>query len=277
MSNVAQNLYRFMPNSPTHLAPALDGKLWLSSASSFNDPWDCTFQIHSTPRLSDYHRRECASYYERQSSPALRSLFAPPQEPFSQLPGSNLASASPWAEVIQDRLAAVAVACFCTDVRNHLLWSYYGRNHTGVCLRYELTYTRDGNPYPDVLVGPVRYSSHYPIIEVEEMLASRAPIKQLQELLFTKHLSWAHEKEWRIIQLGRAGNAAYSTPPQLRLSEVIAGSRVSDSAFSALGVEFAKIGIPVSKLQRSKYSYSLLSSGEMDLSGIFDPKYGRYL
>lgn len=269
-------IYRFMPFSPERLELACSGKLWMSKPNNFNDPWDCGFAI--LDELSFGAKNFEASLLENYKlvfKTHLGRLFAPPTAPFKKL--SVSISSRPWSRTVEKRLGELAVACFCSDFRNNLLWSYYAENHTGVCLKYEYEYPRgnEDDPYPEVLVLPVRYSTHIPEIEFSELMLSHVPIRRLCDLLFTKDSIWAHEREWRLINLGMTGNVACDLPKGLTLKHVYAGVRMTDQTFTRFSsIVSSAEDVTCSRLKRSQHTYTLADSTSEFPIGMYSPKWG---
>jgi Protein of unknown function (DUF2971) len=268
---VTSKLVRYMPPLRERWLPCLDGRLWYSQPRSFNDPWDGQF-----PFVSDviWNERELTDSLSNHFSGTLKDLFRPPEPAFLERMETTRASLRPWAKAVSSRLESVATACFCTDSRSHLLWSYYGSSHSGVCLEYDCA-GHFGLLKGCQLVLPARYASHFPSIQLSEVLLSHYPLKFVIELLFTKNLAWAHENEWRAVLLDRIGSALYDLPIGLTLTSVYAGCSMHDSDFARLQIDCESRSIPLKRLKRANGSYRLLADDELDDSGVLSPLTGE--
>lgn len=276
MNSTSISLYRFMPYVAANVKAACSGQIWMSKPSGFNDPWDCNFPILTERHIDgDGFEASCLNNYDIAFESQLRKLFEPPKTPFKRLPNDSSSSAYPWAKAVESRLGEIATTCFCSDFKNHLLWSYYAQHHTGVCIKYDYKFIRDENPYPEFLIQPVRYSSHFPDIEFSEIILSHTPQRRLADLLFTKHSLWAHEREWRLVALGLTGGSNYDLPSGLSISHIYAGARMPENAFEELTSICAEYKVPNTKLRKSRHSY-LLAESESELPvGVWDPKRGH--
>jgi hypothetical protein len=274
-SKHAATLFRYMPPIRERWLPCLNGKLWYSQPRSFNDPWDSQFPLlFDTALVPTGGKQKCLQQYAEKFKEALAELFEPPDAPFSEDPGSLIASLTPWAKSVSHRLGSVATACFCRTLHSHLLWSYYASSHQGVCIEYDYCYQPDNNLHAQELILPVRYSSHFPAIQLSEILAAKYPMKYVGELLFTKNLAWAHENEWRAVLLSKRGNALYELPRGMRLTRVYAGCAMPAELVEQLKEDCAARNLPVDQLRRASHSYALLEPGESDDVAVIDPSRG---
>jgi hypothetical protein len=84
--------------------------------------------------------------------------------------------------------AQYRVYCLTVHPDSTLMWAYYGRAHTGVCLEFSV-----GN---ELFCGalPVEYLDHYPVFNVcdDDEDANLRP-------LLTKSSAWTYEDEFRIV------------------------------------------------------------------------------
>ena len=73
------------------------------------------------------------------------------------------------------------VSCFCETNTSIPMWAYYGHNHTGLCLEYDISLLKDS-----------QYVKHFfPITYTQD--------RDNENVHFHKSAEWQHEKEWRVI------------------------------------------------------------------------------
>lgn len=73
------------------------------------------------------------------------------------------------------------VSCFCETNKSLPMWAYYGKNHTGVCVEYNMS-----------LLDKSVKESLLPVIYSEN--------RDKNNVSFHKSDEWKHEMEWRIIK-----------------------------------------------------------------------------
>lgn len=130
-------------------------------------------------------------------------------------------------KVIRDHFTVdTGIICTSTDWTSPLMWAHYARNHTGVCLGFDV---RADLPLP-VFYEPER---------VRTLLDESKPLygisqETLQTILRTKYSAWAYEKEWRLFaKLTHrdpvTGFYYVDFGPDMILREVIVGARCKRS------------------------------------------------
>lgn len=108
------------------------------------------------------------------------------------------------------------MACFTEENDNTLMWSHYAKDHTGVCVEYDLK--KLDNDTNGVLshLFPIVYSEQRPALrDIGSMIDSqkqlneainkgnvydgKEPFNDILPLFLTKGKVWEYEKEWRIL------------------------------------------------------------------------------
>lgn len=103
-----------------------------------------------------------------------------------------------------------------------LLWAHYGAKHTGVCLGFDVL---------DSLANKVKYvEERINHSFARETVPFSAEGQRLaKESLYTKHIGWSYEREWRVFTAqedkDRDGNFYAAFGKDLVLREVILGER----------------------------------------------------
>lgn len=119
-----------------------------------------------------------------------------------------------------DVLAALAheigVYCLSRVPDSILMWSHYGKNHSGYCLKFEAT---DQTPVFGTALSVI-YSDQYPCVD----FFNTPHDEQVDKIFLTKYTGWSYEQEYRIID-HRSGPGPRDYPEEL-LKGVIFGSRM---------------------------------------------------
>lgn len=149
--------------------------LWYESLENYNDPYDGRYRLKN-PTTKDY---ECFLYKQ--------GLFLPPNE----INKTFEHFVEELTKTIEEVKTKSRVCCFSALQDNILMWSHYAENHTGVCLVFD--YMKDVNSFSMVL--PITYTNTY-----REYNYVDDNTGTIHQILATKSLDWAYEKEYRSIK-----------------------------------------------------------------------------
>jgi Protein of unknown function (DUF2971) len=223
----------------------VDSKLRLSSPSSFNDPFDMTARV-----VAEGTRDECLQRFTEivESQSPSNWGWRKRQGHIQQLMDAPVAELQRVAERSFRRHASeFGVYCFVGD-RPHdvLMWSHYGRDHTGICLQFE--WARDVHTLSRAV--SIDYNDEYPVV---------GWIKNFREAigpaLMRKHTRWKYENEYRVSLDSQAGKFLDLRPDAL--TGIIIGCRtdaVVCSAIESLLAERAVRGHPAVQLYYARMS-----------------------
>jgi hypothetical protein len=192
--------------------------VWFSPPSQLNDPFECrpwfTFdgtrdQIIGLLKRELRRRRPETGEYDITATAV--SIY---------LDGRHRNPAT-WEGLRRDAISTFAntVGLYCLSAKpdSILMWSHYGRDHTGYCLEFEAT---DHTLFFGA-AQQVRYSEDFPVVD-----CFNTPNDKRVNLIFlTKFSGWAYEEEWRIIDHD-SGPGLREYPPHL-LTSVIFGLRMT--------------------------------------------------
>ncbi len=176
-------------------------RLWLSSPEDFNDPFDMSIKIIITGPASERKAR----LKEICKSQGMK--WKDTEERVKQLmrKGRDHLERS-----IQDaattRMNQNGIYSFAGGPRNILMWSHYARNHTGVCIIFEVA--QDVMTFFQTL--PVEYSEDYPIVNWTNNFE-----EEINKALLKKHEGWKYEQERRILRIGEARSYLSFKPDSL--------------------------------------------------------------
>ncbi len=228
----------------------VESRLWLSSPTAFNDPFDMRGQFVFVGKPQD--KRKHINNRLKQLRP---DLVKSQRETFA----FNILSNNLIIENLEDRYGQLrenfGVCSFTEDTRNILMWAHYGSNHTGVSLQFQLA--QDLSVFSHAL--KVDNLPEYPIIDyLKETLG-----KALGRTLLRKSELWAYEKERRILQPDGANHYLKFNPSAL--TALILGCEISideEKVIKMLIIERKQKGYPALKIfrairHRTKYGLCL--------------------
>jgi hypothetical protein len=184
MSNetpLPKRLYKYQPPSVQALTSLSAGKLWFSTPSKFNDPFDCALEA-SLATLSD---QDCNAITRRlfpnmniENPHVLNTVRQQLSETIPQL-------------VLEARNKVRGVCCFTEIVDDLLMWGHYADSHRGFCLEFDTTLE------PITKAKPVNYSYSFPNLDIGKI--ANGEHEQVLDLVLTKAACWQYEKEWRVL------------------------------------------------------------------------------
>jgi hypothetical protein len=177
-------------------------EFYMSTRSELNDPFDSAYKISLENYLNLYFEKYPSLKSNREHVERTQLCF----ERMVERGEDN------WIKDIDEQQANQRVACFTEDGNNPLMWSHYSSNHTGVCLKFDLS--KDSNLNESLL--PVTYADE--LVEVKSAV-------EFTKCLLTKLRTWTVEKEWRIIS-----DKKKFLFEREALVEIVLGLKVSDSA-----------------------------------------------
>jgi hypothetical protein len=168
-----KRLYKYAEIDNKLISSMVDRYSWYAAPQTFNDPFDCTWH---------------------------------------------------WNKELSEKLSNRRVLCLAASHNTLLMWSHYCNSHKGVCLEFEALTDETLNlqkvqqilnpegAHKDALpiiqnFKPVQYLREDQINEriVEAISAiddGDLPAERIEELLLTKHIDWAYEKEYRMMVSG---------------------------------------------------------------------------
>lgn len=219
-------LYRYRKDNEYLIDELENDHIYLAPIEDLNDPFDSSFAMAFDEALQqkktfEYYFMHCFFLrYEKWFS-ALESIVNPlldqhiTLEDFSDIlarrihdvgghyPASSIAILiyKFSSSITPTRFICGRLACFSETWDSIPMWSYYAKNHTGVCLKYDFTLL-DNKKFSHQTIleslHKVWYSQNRPI----DTAGTFSP--------FMKGLQWAHEQEWRLFK--KSGGEYLSMP-----------------------------------------------------------------
>lgn len=250
--------------------------LYLSVANKFNDPYDTAFWVDYR-KLAAWGKLDELGFNDDQVAAALESedpisavvALASAQEPSSMnvahwlhevgvLAPNHQAGQLPW---LIDQLKSSYKICSLSErVDSVLMWSHYGRDHTGFAMEYDFTGLHR-NHLSTLALWPVAYSNK--LFDITHILRAQHRDKNYNALYgiaasLCKAIDWQYEREWRLVvpDDDREVKGVNVAAP---LKAVHLGARISD----AHALEILKIcngiDIPVYKVTLAPHEYRMIS------------------
>lgn len=190
-------LYKFKSLAGDSRSYTLDiienSRVYFSSPTQFNDPFDCAPRIDfagdiSDPRFLERLKQdeECMARESGMTEDELENLRAAEGVPVERM--AEAARANILKELRQD----TRVLCLATESRHPLMWSHYASSHTGICLHFSCM--------PGSLFGLARrviYRKDRPGILIPLDAQPEGEISE--RMVFEKARFWDYEGEYRIV------------------------------------------------------------------------------
>lgn len=220
-------LYHWQEFREDYLADILmNGRVYCSQPSGFNDPWDCK-PYFNTEILEDPEENR---RHVEWAVDCCRKANKMSEDDIEHMRQTLLVDRVRAAELLIQMSGGMAaeidrkyrVYCLCPEVDSVLMWSHYGKKHSGVCLEFSLRNV--------VFCGaqPCEYLDEFP----RTLIYARDAAANLQMLL-AKARAREYEHEYRLITeeraLGTAGvdtlktDSGFLDPPDGALTAVIVG------------------------------------------------------
>lgn len=209
MSNPA-HLYRYQRLTAHSLASLLNDTVWLSSPTTFNDPFDCAITL-SRDKLKESLDHAIAEIASRNNIP--KEQIANHDKVINQDE-----QAYEWLRSsLKNSMQRIGVLCFSATHSEILMWSHYANNHKGFCVEYDFS---EGSHLRKI-AQPVCYSETIPALSLAN-LPEGAESNFLDVCIFTKAKQWQYEQEWRVIM--PEGGRSFQAPA--KTTSIIFGARM---------------------------------------------------
>lgn len=212
-------------------------RFYLSSPFKFNDPYefqlDIDFSVESEGDFKAWAIRTPLNDSEFREILKLRSN-----------PNLQLRKRIDFINHIKSKYG---VLCFSQSPSISLMWSYYAKDHTGVCLEIDF-----GKQIKGTTLQRVRYRKRIPSIRY---FYGQEDGKWA---CFTKASIWKHEKEWRFIKIDCQGKIRFEQP--VKVTGLYLGSRFSQNKYKDKTIRLIKKVkniIPVYEMLLSPLEYSV--------------------
>jgi hypothetical protein len=202
-----QMLYKYTSFSEYTERLVAEPRLWFSQPLKLNDPFECRpwFDFN----YEQYQLVESMARHLRRANPGITADTAMANAVGIFLEGRHRRPEM-WESLRKEIVARITqeigILCLSATGENILMWSHYGKCHTGICLGFKWSaYTPFFGRAQKVL-----YSENLPAVDVFNAPSDR----QVDHIFLTKFVDWNYEKEWRIIEHD-AGPGSHVYPCEL--------------------------------------------------------------
>jgi hypothetical protein len=181
----------------------LESKIFLPSIDTFNDPYDSSLPFrYKTEDLTKENLFQKGIQLSKTTNPKLSDeqhhWFIWKNTPYGIL--NNPDEYEKFDQNIYDKnRKSFGVFCLTKDPLNHLMWSYYGDSHKGICIGYDTKKLLEGKLFG--MMAKVNYTNKIP---QHELLAFQRG-EHFYKIFFTKWKIWKHEKEYRLLHEYKTG------------------------------------------------------------------------
>ncbi len=227
----------------------VEKKIWLSSPTNMNDPFDCWPSFRP---MSSLTRKQFLDDWARNTS-----LPFPP----SALPEvrRRLEATQPenCLEVItRETVATMGIYSMSATRENLLLWSHYADQHRGFCIEFD-----SEGPSRHVIsdaVG-VEYQSDRPVLgrfDVDRLTRLPGDVSVADKVLLTKSADWQYEREFRVIE---PGSDRYLDLDEDSVAAFYVGARANDRTVEHIRdlISEGRRNIPLYRARLSDREYRL--------------------
>lgn len=173
--------------------------------------------------------------------------------------------------VVESLIYNIPFCCFVENSSENLpMWAHYANNHKGYCVKYRVEnkkcirnviYEPSRIPISKILATFIAYAQKYER-DGENLPEVKFYSSVLQEMLFVKHVSWANEKEYRIVYPDENINKGIRVDTStigLHAEEIICGFKCADEHVNRLSDIAKKLSIKCKKCEISDIDFTVYS------------------
>ena len=242
---------KYLENGVNYLLKHLQEEtIWLSSPSTFNDPFDCVLNV-------DCHK----DAYRAQRTFIKRMVRDKASE---EILSSNLGklvlkmATNEFEKVLPSLHKSVEkkiyVTCFSEpdNLYSVRMWGHYANNHSGVCVEYDYDIVKNMCPFGCI---PIKYTDRYSHRFYVDGAVENT--KNILNMIYKKATEWEYEKEWRVAYyLDENKGAGFNSPCGLP-KRVYLGCKVGEKLKKDV-LDLCKVkGIEVMQMSLLPESYKL--------------------
>ena len=185
-----EKLYKYCGTYDYVLETLRNDTIWFSQITNLNDPFEFDVFVDL---------KKCAEFNAKIGG----GLSVVNQMKLEHIIKENLADLK---NVFLDGKRLVGVTCFSEVFDSILMWSHYGKNHSGICIEYNLMGMNEELGYTPV---PVLYKYSFLALTRFDLQDPERSVEEVyMKSMLIKPRDWSYEKEWRVLQdYGACGDA----------------------------------------------------------------------
>lgn len=201
LKDVPEKIFKFSSINDNLKKSLKESYLWLSSPTSFNDPFECNLN------LIDFKATK-KELWKIKSETSTGNRKAR-RKGISKAYKKRLKTHDIYRSIYEQSIKKWGVCCFSREFEHILMWSHYAYKHQGVCLAFDPIASLN-----TLTIGDINYVvDHTPVNYFKEEEDS------LIRMILMKSKVWEYEKEIRVF---KDFNGSLPIPRQA-LKEVIFG------------------------------------------------------
>jgi len=219
-----------------------EGYLWLSKPKDFNDPYDCYEKLVTVNPTDDLIKRAVNSGMKNSDRTEKRRWMKSAKKNRAEFKKKMEGS-------VAELYGNIGVCCFTqnnyTDI---LMWSHYGDNHKGVCLKFDISLS----PKEFAPILEVKYTPNFKAIDYDFESA-----KSMEHYVTTKSKVWEYENEVRKVRLlSQEPSQKFNFPPE-SLTEIAFGcdTPYADAlkVYNIIHKKYPHVKVHHMKMEESKF------------------------
>lgn len=222
--------------------------IWLSSPKCFNVPLDCVFNFDYNTEAEE----EALKAFSIITNEEIKERIIESDTGrliLNQMKSRFQNDMSIIDAKVED---STYVTCFSetNNIQDLSMWAHYANDHKGFCAEYDF---KDINSVCEFGCIPVLYSNLY----YQYKVGRNDGVERILGRIYTKAESWATEKEWRVVEMGKKkGLSGYRKNCELPL-RIYIGCRASEKLISDLKQLCFDKKIELFKMELTPGSYNL--------------------
>lgn len=240
-TKIPQKFYRYRSLANEYETDnIMQGQIWLSKPTEFNDPYDSMINIDLDEILKKYLEadKEIIYKYNSLSRGDKRKVRRNIEREKAKLEKDIKKE----LEILRK---SFGIACFSESYDSLLMWSHYADYHRGICLEYSFEEIKNIAPFCPVIYTD-RFENLVNYVDIKQDEVSDEAIK----LFMTKSKDWSYENEWRIIDIlvedgAEKGRILKGLKPQ----KILMGCKISDTNERETIKVANKLNIPIAKMK----------------------------
>lgn len=256
-----QYLYKYYSGDSRSLDSFKNCKLWFSAPCNYNDVFDCDLSVDERA-IMDFIIN---SLSDKQGIRVGNQMW-------HEINKKSRQSINKLKQALATIKSTIGIACFSETDDSLLMWSHYAKNHTGICVEYDLIDIVDKLKFTPV---PVLYSEDRVVINsINPESLNDDVFVSFINCVVTKSIDWCYENEWRIIRDQNAcGDRWDSTQngallDMIRPHSLILGCMANNDLEEQAKTYCKDFKVNLYKMKKSDDTYSLIK--ETILEYIFD-------
>lgn len=229
------------------------GEIYFQRPVNFNDPWDCSPPEISLNRqinqLKDIWFRWGLQNGEHYAKVEWEKIKQKPRSEIKQL------FYDLFKEALRIQRSKIGIFSLLFIPDSELMWSHYGKSHTGYMLHFQIDMSRSMNDssLKDVIYFmPVVYKKERELWSLVDYYKDRE--KHVYDLVGLKSSAWEYEHEFRLLNVNKYG---FVKIPDNWLKSIVVGLNASGELREKLKDIGERLNVPVFHSIMNKKEYKI--------------------